>query len=143
MKVIAKRTNALIWFFGIGFVGVIVELLFNYENLYVIGKVILILMTVVFGTLLVYQITRPKDIISLNKLQGTLYLHPDDRSIKISSLKSVSFERSISRGGINSWRKIILKTIGNEYEYNFVANVEKVAYELNRLISIEKIKNEE
>ena len=61
MKVIAKRTNALIWFFGIGFVGFIVELLFNYENLYVIGKVLLVLMIVVFGTLLVYQITRPKD----------------------------------------------------------------------------------
>ena len=90
-----------------------------------------------------YQIKRPKDIISLNKANGTLYLHLDNRSIKISSLKSVIFERSFSKGGINSWGKIILKTVGNEYEYNYVENVEKVAYELNRLISIEKIKNEE
>ena len=143
MKVIAKRTNALIWFFGIAFVGFVIELLFDYENLYTIGKVLLVLMIILFGTLLVYQITRPKDIISLNKSQGTIYLHPDDRSIRISSLRWVLFERSISKGGVNSWGKIILKTIGNEYEYNYVENVEKVAYELNRLISIEKIKNEE
>lgn len=143
MKVIAKRTNALIWVFGIGFVGFIVELLFDYENFYLIGKVFLALMILVFGILLVYQIKRPKDIISLNKANGTLYLHLYNRSIKISSLKSVIFERSYSKGGINSWGKLILKTVGNEYEYNYVENVEKVAYDLNRLISIEKIKNEE
>lgn len=142
MKVIAKRTNGIIWICLIGLVGLSLELMVSYDALYPIGKVFLVMMIIFFLILLIFQVTRPKEIISLNKSQGTLYLHLDDISIRISSLKSVSLERVRAKGGYYSWGTIILKTIGNEYEYKYVANVKMVADELNRLISIEKIKNE-
>ena len=96
-------------------------------------------MMAISGVLWVYQLSKPKDIISVNKADRTLYLHIDDVSIKISSLKSVSTKPSLLRlrHGGEHWGKIILKTTGREYEYDYVKDHKKVANEIKRLIAIE------
>ena len=144
MKVIAKRSNVFIWLFGTGFVGFGIELLFQIKHLNKALIVLLITMMAISGVLWVYQLSKPKDIISVNKADRTFYLHIDDVSIKISSLKSVSTEPSLFRGRHGEyWGKIILKTTGREYEYDYVKDYIKVANEIKRLIAIEEIRNEE
>lgn len=144
MKVIAKRSNVFIWLFGTGFVGFGIELLFQIKHLNKALIVLLITMMAISGVLWVYQLSKPKDIISVNKADRTLYLHIDDVSIKISSLKSVSTKPSLFKGRHGEyWGKIILKTTSREYEYDYVKDYKKVANEIKRLIAIEEIRNEE
>ena len=143
MKLIAKRTNSLIWLFGLATAGLALELFLAYESLNIIGIAVLIILIIIGASLFVYQITRHREIITLNRAQGTIYLHHENISLKILSIKSVSYRKAISGHSVAGWGKIILKTTWDEYECNYVDEVEKVANELNTLISIEKRKNEE
>lgn len=145
MKVIAKRSDNFVSIFGICFIGFGLELLYTSRNPNKTLIVVLTTIMAIFGILWVYQLSKPKDIISLNKKERTLYLHLDDVSVKISSIKSVSTKPSLfsPRYGREYWGKIILKTSSREFEYDYVKDYKKVENEIKRLIAFEEIRNEE
>ena len=143
VKVIAKRSDNFVSIFGICFIGFGLELLYTSRNPNKTLIVVLTTIMAIFGILWVYQLSKPKDIISLNKKERTLYLHLDDVSVKISSIKSVSTKPSLFSTSHEYWGKIILKTSSREFEYDYVKDYKKVENEIKRLIAFEEIRNEE
>lgn len=143
MRVVAKREKEY-RFWGILLVGSIIELLsciLQYVNVIII--IFSLIMITVSGILFIYYLVIPKEIISLDEYNRSIYLHPDDVWLNSSSLKSVEYKLRSMRYGKSKNGKIIIKTYYKEYRYNHVSNVQQVAAELKRLIILEEIKSEE
>ncbi len=136
MKVIGYRKRGLIILYSfvlMMFILFLIPCLFIKDKKLVILFIISIIGIIMTTVSLIQLLKTPYQAIKL--LNDEVVILPKNVAIKIGSISAIYYKRAQSRYDKYKWGKIIIKTQKEKYKVNYIAECEKVADEIARIVN--------